>query len=146
MAQVLLLKLPGLKAALGIPDITKIQAEQAAAAGGRPGAGGQTAAKAVPVIPATVFSSRAEALRSKDVKASVEAGSSGAPPAANPPPPGKGPAKGKIAKPSPPGRQMHTFSSLASSPGRQLHMFAAVPFSAHWRGMPRVGVSGGFGR
>ena len=144
MAQVLLLKLPGLKAALGIPDITKIQAEQAAAAGVRPGAGGQTAAKEVPVVPATVFSSRAEALRSKVVKASVEAGSSGASQAATPPPPGKGPAKGNIAKPSPPGRHMHTFPSSPSSPGRQMHMFAAVPFHAHWRGMPRVG--GGFGR
>lgn len=145
MAQVLLLKAPGLKAALGIPDITTIQAEQAAAAGVRPGAGGQTAAKAVPVIPATVFSSRAEALRSKGAKASMEAGSSVVPQGATPPPPGKGPAKGKIDKLSPPGRQMHFFSSSPSSPGRQMHMFAAAPFHAHWRGMPRV-RGGGFGR
>lgn len=133
--QVLLLKVPGLKAALGIPDIAKIQAEQATAAGlGQP-AGGQAAAKAPPVIPAAVFSSRAEALRHKEHKAASAEASAEAPPAAAPL------SKGKKGKRSPPGgRQMHMASASLHS-----RVFAAAPLHTHWRAMSGVGV-GGFGR
>ena len=59
-SQVLLFRIPGLKAALGIPDVGKIMDQQAAATGLQ----GSTAAaaKAPPVIPETVFASRADAL------------------------------------------------------------------------------------
>jgi len=61
--QVLLLKIPGLKAALGIPDMAKIAADQAAMAG-QP-LPGQTSEMKPPIIPATVFASRSDAVRAK---------------------------------------------------------------------------------
>jgi len=98
LCQVLLLKIPGLKEALGIPDMAKITADQAAAAG----QSGQPAAVKAPVIPSAVFASRAHALRAQDVDS----------PAASTAPPAAGMAKGKRVKRSPQGaRKMHIFST-----------------------------------
>ena len=59
----LLFKIPGLKAALGIPDMAKIAADQAAKAG-QP-LPGQTFEKKPPIFPAAVFTSRLDAVRAK---------------------------------------------------------------------------------
>ena len=74
LSQVLLLRIPGLKAALGIPDMEKIMAAQAASAGSAAtvGARGVDAIpKQAPVIPAAVFKTRAQA-QAKKLKRSQE--------------------------------------------------------------------------
>jgi hypothetical protein len=109
LCQVLVLKIPGLKAALGIPDVAKIQAEQAAAAG-QPAPGQSTPAVKTPVIPTTVFASRAEAIRSKD---SADAPAS---PGAAPAAPATKMTKGKRVKRSAPtARTLHSRVAFAGA-------------------------------
>ncbi len=121
LCQVLVLKIPGLKAALGIPDVAKIQAEQAAASG-LP-VPGQTPAVKTPVIPTTVFASRAEAIRSKDLAEAPSPASPGASLAA----PASKMTKGKRVKRSAPSvRKLHSRAAFAA-PSHQGVRFALDP-------------------
>ena len=140
--QVLLLKIPGLKAVLGIPDMAKIQAEQAAASGQR---STTTPAVKAPVIPTAVFASRAEAVRAREATASASTdstGSTGSASAAAQQPAGM--TKGnrvKRAGASDSRRKMH--AAFSSEPHVASMMVAPVTRSGAYRGFRSVASHSG---